>query len=184
MLGARFEQVLAAARLGEPWAWTELYRDLAPSVDRYLRARGLRDPDDVLAETMVSVVRGLPGFEGEEAAFRGWVYAIARNRATDALRWLARRPSQAMDHEALASISPAGDAEEDAMRSLATDRVVELLGALTEDQREVLLLRLVAGLTVEEIAQATGRSAGAVKMLQARGIAALRRRSSAGAVTL
>lgn len=184
MLGARFEQVLTAARGGDPSAWAELYRDLAPSVDRYLRARGLRDPDDVLGETMVSVVRGLHGFEGEEPAFRGWVFAIARNRATDALRWHARRPSHAMDHDALADLGPAGDAEEEAIRSLATERVRDVLSALTEDQREVLLLRLVAGLTVHEIARATDRSAGAVKMLQGRGLGALRRKISEGAVTL
>lgn len=183
-LGPQFDRVLDEARAGEPSAWRELYRDLAPSVDRYLRARGVPDAEDVLGDTMVSVVRGLPTFEGGESAFRGWTFAIARNHATDGVRRRLRRPGEPADADALALVGPVGNTEEEAMRSLATARVRELLESLTDDQREVLLLRLVAGLTIEEIALSLGRRPGAVKMLQARGISAIRRKISSGAVTL
>ena len=184
MLGESFGRVLASAREGDGTAWRELYRDLAPAIDRYLRARGIADAEDVLGETMVSIVRALPSFEGGETAFRGWTFAIARNHATDVLRRQRRRPSEPSDRDSLVRHGPVGDAEDEAMRELAVERVRELLDALTPDQREVLLLRLVAGLTIDEIAAALGRGSGAVKMLQARGIGALRRKISAGAVTL
>src|SRR6476661_8984057 len=58
-LGEAFDTVLAAARAGADWAWRELYRETAPSVDRYLRARGVRDADDVVGETFVNVVRSI-----------------------------------------------------------------------------------------------------------------------------
>ena len=183
-LGSEFDRVLDEARAGVPSAWRELYRDLAPSVDRYLRARWLSAAEDVLGDTMVSVVRSLPTFDGGENAFRGWAFAIARNHATDDLRRRLRRPSESANHDALALVGPIGNTEEEAMRSLATARVREVLAGLTDDQREVLLLRLVAGLTIDEIALSLGRRPGAVKMLQARGISAIRRKISTGAVTL
>jgi RNA polymerase sigma-70 factor (ECF subfamily) len=70
------------------------------------------------------------------------------------------------------------------MEGLATDRIGRLLDTLTADQRDVLLLRILGGLTVDQVAVAVGRKPGAVKMLQARGVAAIRREIERGAVTL
>src|SRR5439155_1320271 len=83
-------------RVGAGGAWRELYRETAPAVDRYLRARGVRDADDVVGDTFVNVVRSIDGFAGDETAFRAWVFAIARNRATDELRRVIRHPSAPM----------------------------------------------------------------------------------------
>src|SRR5204862_3031394 len=71
-LGEQFEQVLAAARAGGDWAWRELYFSVAPSVLGYLRGRGAPDPEDLLGEVFLHVVRGLGSFQGGENAFRGW----------------------------------------------------------------------------------------------------------------
>ena len=70
------------------------------------------------------------------------------------------------------------------MEGLASDRIGRLLDALTADQRDVLLLRIIGGLTIDQVAAAVGRKPGAVKMLQARGLAAIRREIQRGAVTL
>jgi RNA polymerase sigma factor (sigma-70 family) len=70
------------------------------------------------------------------------------------------------------------------MRDLATAHVEEVLAHLSVDQRDVLLLRILGGLTIGEIAQVVGKKEGAVKMLQARGLAAIRKHIAAGAVTL
>ena len=77
-----------------------------------------------------------------------------------------------------------GDVEDDALRSVATQRVATILRGLTSDQREVLVLRLLDGLTIEEISRVLGKRPGAVKALQARGLEAIRREIRARAVTL
>jgi RNA polymerase sigma factor (sigma-70 family) len=180
----RFDQVLAAARAGGEWAWRELYRETAAPVDRFLRARGVRDPDDVLGDTFLNVVRSIDRFEGDEIAFRAWVFTIARNTAIDRERWVARRPATPTPDDDLAASGPIGDAEAEAMEGLSVDRVRHVLDRLTPDQRDVLLLRVLGGLTIDEIATVLGRRSGAVKMLQARGLAAIRREIERGAVTL
>ena len=70
------------------------------------------------------------------------------------------------------------------MDGLALDHLRSVLDRLTLDQRDVLLLRLIGGLTVDQVAAVVGRKPGAVKMLQARGLAAIRREIQRGAVTL
>ena len=170
--------------MGAEWAWRELYRETAPAVDRYLRARRVPDADDVVGETFVNVVRAIDGFEGDATAFRAWVFAIARNRATDEVRRVMRHPSVPASLEELDDRGPRGDVETEAMDSLATDRIGRLLDTLTADQRDVLLLRILGGLTVDQVAAAMGRNPGAVKMLQARGVAAIRREIERGAVTI
>src|SRR3954447_16962687 len=82
----------AAARAGGDGGWRELYGAVAPQLTRYLRARGVPEPDDVVGETFVKVVRYIDGFDGDEAAFRTWVFTIGRNLVVDDLRKRSRRP--------------------------------------------------------------------------------------------
>jgi RNA polymerase sigma factor (sigma-70 family) len=173
-LGDRFPQILEAARAGGEWAWTLVYRDLAPVILGYLRAQGAREPEDLLGEVFLQVVRGLPAFEGDEAGFRSWVFIAAHHRVVDERRLRGRRPEDPVPQDAFDR--PSGqDVAGDALESVATDRVRRVLDRLSPDQREVLLLRLVGGLTIEEIAQAVDKRVGAVKALQRRGLAAVKR---------
>jgi RNA polymerase sigma-70 factor (ECF subfamily) len=183
-LREQFPRVLAAACAGGEWAWRELYEAVAPQLTRYLRARGVPEPDEVVGETFVKVVRYIEGFDGDETAFRTWVFTIGRNLVVDDLRKRSRRPVDVVPDEQLLKAGPRGDAEDDAMRDLATSHVEEVLAHLSVDQRDVLLLRILGGLTIGEIALVVGKKEGAVKMLQARGLAAIRKQISAGAVTL
>jgi RNA polymerase sigma-70 factor (ECF subfamily) len=180
----QFPRIIAAARAGGEWAWRELYAATAPALTRYLRARGVPDADDVVGETFIRVVRHIDGFDGDEAGFRTWVFTIGRNLVVDDVRKRARRPSVATSDDHLAVVGPTGDAEEDAMRDLGHTHVREVLARLSPDQHDVLLLRILGGLTIAEIAEVIGKREGAVKMLQARGIATLRKQISTGAVTL
>ena len=183
-IGEPFDQILAAARAGGGWAWRDLYREFAPRLAAYLAASGIDDVDDVVGDTFLAVVRNVGAFEGGEDAFRAWLFTIGRNRAVDVLRAKARRPLAAVTDDVLEEIGPTGDVEEDALAGLARSRVLAVVSSLTADQRDVLLLRILGGLTIEEVATAMDRRAGAVKMLQSRGLAALRREISTGAVTL
>jgi RNA polymerase sigma-70 factor (ECF subfamily) len=183
-LREQFPRVLAAACAGGEWAWRELYDAVAPQLTRYLRARGVPEPDDVVGETFVKVVRYVEGFEGDEAAFRTWVFTIGRNLVVDDLRKRSRRPVHVATDEQLLKGAPHGNAEDEAMRDLTTAHVEDVLAHLSVDQRDVLLLRILGGLTIGEISLVVGKNEGAVKMLQARGLAAIRKRISAGTVTL
>jgi RNA polymerase sigma-70 factor (ECF subfamily) len=173
--GLPFDDVLAAAQTGAAWAFEVLYRDLAPSVTGYLRLHGAAEPDDLASETFIGVFTGLGGFSGDEAALRGWVFTIAHRRLVDDWRRRSRRPQVADDPGDLAGFC-GGDVEDDALAGLGAESVHRLCGELPDDQRSVLLLRILADLTIEQVAQAMGRSVGATKALQRRGLRSLRTR--------
>jgi RNA polymerase sigma factor (sigma-70 family) len=172
--GVAFESVLLAAQSGAPWALERLYQALSPAVLGYLRVQGASDPEDLTNEVFLGVFRKVGDFRGGEEKFRSWVFTIAHSRLVDERRRAMRRPQLAGgDHPVPESAG--GDAEDDALERLSAQRVQALCEQLVPDQRDVLLLRLLAGLTVEAVAEALGKSAGAVKALQRRGLANLRK---------
>ena len=172
-LGPAFDDVLAAARTGAAWALQRLYEDLAGTVTGYLRLRGAADADDVASEAFLSIFRSLHTFEGDEAAFRSWVFTIVHHRLIDARRRADRRPRTEPVDEVGEIAS--GDVEREALDRLGGSWVQEVLSTLSAEQREVLLLRIVADLSVEEVADIVGKRPGAVRALQYRGIQSLRR---------
>jgi RNA polymerase sigma-70 factor (ECF subfamily) len=176
--GLAFDQVLAAAQAGAPWAFEQLYKDLAPSVTAYLRLHGAVEPDDLASETFIGVFTGLSGFSGDEDGLRGWVFTIAHRRLMDDWRRRSRRPQLADEPGDLAT-HVGGNVEDDVMLRVGAEDVERLCGTLPADQRSVLLLRILADLTVEQVAQAMDRSVASVKALQRRGLRALRERLEA-----
>lgn len=183
-IGQSFDRVICAARLGAEWAWVELYRCAAPAVSKYVHARGAADPENAIGDIFCKVVRRLATFSGDERAFRAWTLTIARYHLIDTARARQRHPVVPLDVDDFERSGPTGDVEDEAMTSLATDHVREVLSSLTSDQRDVLLLRIVGQLTIDEVAAAIGRRPGAVKMLQSRALASIRSRMSEGSVTL
>ena len=91
-LGDQFESILTAAQDGGEWAVATLYRWLHPALIRYLRGRAGHEAEDLASETWLAVARALPSFNGDEAAFRSWVFTIAHRRVIDHHRAVARRP--------------------------------------------------------------------------------------------
>jgi len=173
----RFEQVLAAARAGVEPAWRELYDELSPAVLGYLRARGAREPEDLTGEVFLQVVRDLGRFEGDWRGFRAWVMAIAHHRLLDEGRRRARRPVEPVpEPPEPPNPEPAADVAAEAEARLGLGRATELISELSADQRTVLLLRVVADLTIDEVARVIGKRPGAVKQLQRRGLRALEKR--------
>jgi RNA polymerase sigma factor (sigma-70 family) len=181
-IGTPFDDVLAAAQAGAAWAFEALYRDLAPAVTGYLRLHGAVEPDDLASETFLGVFTGLPGFSGNEGALRAWVFTIAHRRLVDDWRRRSRRPQVRDDPEVLGE-HLGGDVEADAMVRVGAADVQRMCGGLPADQRAVLLLRILADLTVQQVAQVLGRSEASVKALQRRGLRALRDRLEAAAET-
>ena len=173
--GLPFDDVLVAAQTGAAWAFEVLYRDLSPAVTGYLRLHGAVEPDDLASETFIGVFTGLAGFSGDEDALRAWVFTIAHRRLIDDWRRRSRRPQVADDPGDLTELL-GGDVEDDALVGVGTETVHRLCAELPDDQRSVLLMRILADLTVEQVAAAMGRSVGAVKALQRRGLRTLRTR--------
>lgn len=175
-------EVLVAAQANAPWAFERIYEFLAPRVTGYLRLRGAADPEGLANEVMLGVFQGLPSFEGDVEAFRSWVFTIAYRRVVDDRRRRSARPDTSELTEGHGA-APGGDVEHEALAQLEDERLRALIEELRPDQRDVLLLRLVADLSVEETAEAMGKRPGAVKMLQRRALAAIRRRLSVESVT-
>ncbi len=177
-VGPDFDVVLEAARNGAGWACTRIYESLAPAVAGYLRVNGADDPDDETSEVFLRVFSGCGCFSGNEAQFRAWVFTIAHSRLIDGRRTKNRTPEMAvLEEERLdGQGQTTAGAEEQAMSRLALDDVERLLGELTSEQRDVIALRLIAQMSVEEVATALEKPPGAVKALQRRALATLRRR--------
>ena len=173
MIGAAFGVVLARAQAGDEAAFARLFADVQPALLRYLRVI-TPEADDVAGDTWLHVVTGLRGFRGEEEAFRAWLFTIARHRAADAARSRARRPAvpvavpeaaQGLTAQGLTAGPPlAPDAADLALDGISARAVVALIATLPRDQAEVVMLRVVAGLEVADVARIVGKSPGAVRV--------------------
>lgn len=170
-----FASVLVAAQAGASWACTRLWSDHAPAVAAFVSARGSREPDDLTSEVFLVVFDRLAEFRGDAAAFRSFVFSIAYRRLVDELRMRGRRGESV---ELLAEEDPrrASSAEEEAAARLGDQRAIAMIASLPADQRDVMALRIVADLTVEQVAEVLGKRPGAVKALQRRALERLRKK--------
>jgi RNA polymerase sigma-70 factor (ECF subfamily) len=176
-----FPSVLSAAQEGSEWAWSALYAAYAPRLRGYIRARGAADPDGVLGDVFVQLAKHLGSFRGEETAFQSWIFMVARHRVIDEHRRRSRRDEVPLDGHDRHTVP---SAESAALDALGDDRVVELLAAVTPAQREVLALRIVGDLSLDETARVMGRRVGAIKQLQRRALLTLHQEIAKKAVTL
>ena len=162
---------LRLLRSGDNAAWEIFYDQLAPELRAYIARLGARDPDDVLGETLMQIVRDINTFPGSAPEVRAWSFRIAHNRVIDASRRRKSRPSEVAIDDSLDSLP--------AMVPLTeipdTETVSRLLQGLTPDQRSVVWLRYVADLTLDETAVVVGKAPEAVAALTYRALASLRR---------
>jgi len=158
--------LVAAARGGDAGAFQALYRTYARMVHGLLLARAPRDvAEDLVQDVFLQAYRQLPRLR-DDAAFGGWLAAIARNRVRDHFR--KSRETAELPAELTAPGSPATQAE--AAAALAAVR------ELPEAYRETLILRLVEGMTGPEIAARTGLAPASVRVNLHRGMKLLRQR--------
>jgi RNA polymerase sigma-70 factor (ECF subfamily) len=172
------ETALRAAQEGDEASLSALYRAFQPPLLRYLRWRAPGVAEDLAQETWLAVARGLPRFHGSLADFRAWLFTIARRRLIDEQRSASRRiptdpwPEHIEPSGALLGADPA----ETLLGALDAQQAVACLTAhLSPDQAEVVLLRVLGGLDTEQVAALTGRSLGAVRVLQHRALRKLAR---------
>lgn len=163
--------MLEAARGGEEWAAAVLFRAFQPSLLRYLRWQEPAVAEDISGETWLALAGHIGQFEGDEAALRGWVFSVARRRLADHRRRAARRRTHPVGPEDLLGTPGGPDPAEVAVDALSAQEAIDLLTAgLSRDQAEVLVLRVVAGMSVEEVARMLGKRPGTVRVLQHRAL--------------
>jgi DNA-directed RNA polymerase specialized sigma24 family protein/two-component sensor histidine kinase len=145
--GERFETVMTAASTGVEWAIALLYREFHPAVLRYLKARGARTPEAAAEQVWLDVARGLRDFSGDETAFRRWLFDLARRALEDV----------GHDEDPVPLAERTREPMSDALSKVA---------ALPSDHADVLLLRALGRLDVDDVASLTGQDAGAVRLLE------------------
>jgi RNA polymerase sigma-70 factor (ECF subfamily) len=139
----------------------EAFREYAAPVHNYLRAAGVADSENMLGDVFVDVMRSLDRFRGDRDALRSWIFTIAHHRVVDEHRRTSRRRRHLRSVPTEASVT-----HDDPM----DPALVAALDTLTPDQREVVVLRFVADLSLEAVAALTDRAPGAVKSLQHRAL--------------
>jgi RNA polymerase sigma-70 factor (ECF subfamily) len=177
--GDRLDAVVAEAVAGSRDALREVLEIIRPIVVRYCRARvgatersGL-SADDVAQEVCLAAITALPRYKDQGRPFLAFVYGIAAHKVADAHRAAARNRAEPTDVVPERLSMEAGP-EQMAIDSDSAARMNRLLAVLPEKQREILILRVVVGMSAEETAEAVGSTAGAVRVAQHRALARLK----------
>jgi RNA polymerase sigma-70 factor (ECF subfamily) len=174
------DDLVAAAMTGDREAVGRVLAIIRPLVVRYCRAR-LGAPDrssasagDVAQEVCLAVLTALPGYRVQGKPFLAFVYGIAAHKVIDAHRASSRNRSEPVA-DVPDAIEVADGPEQRALRVELSGEMGRLLDQLPEKQREILVLRVVVGLSAEETAEAVGSTPGAVRVAQHRALARLRK---------
>lgn len=167
------DEVLSAARDGDSAALRAVYERLAPAVFGYLTARGVPDPEAATSDIFLAVFTRLGDITGGTAGLRTVVFADAHQRVVDE-KWLGPRHPALADYRPDTDVRMSAAAARLALGEIDAAGVVALVNRLAPAQRDVLFLRVVAGLSIDEVVEITQRSRVAVKQLQRRGLVALR----------
>lgn len=176
MLGTAFTRTLRDAQAGDEPAFARLWSDANPLMVRYLRVIGVDDPYDAACEGWITVVRGLPGFTGDELAWRVWILACTRMRAEEstlrhgwgsvtALPGVVVPGGDALEAEELLEDDVAGDPAHRGVND-----TIAALRALPLGQGEILMLRLGGGLPVRSVSDVVGADVSTVQRSEVRAL--------------
>ena len=156
--------LLRRLQTGDELAWSELTQEYSPRLYAYLRHNlpSAADAEDALSETLLAAVRALPAFDGR-VSLSAFLYSLAYRKMADF--WRRRHDTAPLLESVAASSEPGAGAEAE---------LAELLDALPELSRQVLLLRYQVGLSVSEIAEVIDRSYKGTESLLSRARSQLR----------
>ncbi|MCS7207010.1 MAG: sigma-70 family RNA polymerase sigma factor [Dehalococcoidia bacterium] len=171
----RLDSLVAQAQKGDTQAFAQVYEELFDRVLRYmlLRVGEQAEAEDLTQEVFTRVWENLPRYQQRGMPFAAWVFRIARNLVTDRYRRSATAEHLPLD--AVFGLASTADPAEDALITLDAQRLHKALAQLTDLQRQVLLLRFGAGMSIQETAQVLQKSEGAIKALQHAGVENLRK---------
>ncbi|GAA4684231.1 sigma-70 family RNA polymerase sigma factor [Nocardioides nanhaiensis] len=167
----RLIALVELARGGDAEAFGQLYDHYHGSVYRFLyyRTRSQTLAEDLTSETFFRALRSMTNFRWQGKDFGAWLMTIARNLATDHFK--AGRTRLEMTTEDMAQHDDATEGTESTvMATLTHEMLIEALAELPTEQRDCLVMRFLQGMSIAETAAVLGRSDGAVKQLQLRGV--------------
>jgi RNA polymerase sigma-70 factor, ECF subfamily len=179
LVGDDLNVLVGAAVDGERDAVESVLSWIRPLVLRYCRARvgsqekTFASADDVAQEVCLAVLTALPSYRDQGRPFLAFVYGIAAHKVADAHRSAARNRTEPVP-EVPDSPEPTDGPEQQAMQVELAEQMNKLLDMLPDKQREILVLRVVVGLSAEETAEAVGSTPGAVRVAQHRALGRLR----------
>jgi RNA polymerase sigma-70 factor (ECF subfamily) len=161
------------ARTGDQAAFTQIYERYAPGIYRYIYCRvgEVELAEDLRSEVFLRLFEGLDRYEDRGWPLSAWLYRIAHDRTIDTVRRRRSRQIVPLEDWSATSDGP----ENDVAARLESEEIAQMIEKLTDEQRQVIKLRFMSELSIQEVAQRTGRSEGAVKALQYRGIQSLAR---------
>lgn len=174
------DELVARAITGDRAAVGAVLSIIRPLVVRYCRARlgrldrSVVSADDVAQEVCLAVLTALPGYRDQGRPFLAFVYGIAAHKVIDAHRAATRNRAEPVA-EVPDSVEASDGPEARALRVELSGEMGRLLDQLPEKQREILVLRVLVGLSAEETAVAVGSTPGAVRVAQHRALNRLRR---------
>jgi len=170
-VGSRLIALVELARGGDKEAFGQLYDHYQPSVYRFLyyRVGSMTLAEDLTAETFFRALRSMHSFRWQGKDFGAWLMTIARNLTADHFK--AGRTRLEQTTEDMQTLDTTSDGPEiEVLSSLTNESLLRALGELPTEQRECLIMRFLQGLSIAETAEILGRSSGAVKQLQLRGV--------------
>ena len=164
-------ELLDRARGGDGEAWSQIVRELGPRVQGYARGKGIVDAEDVVQDVFVAAAQGIGDFVGEWQAFRSWIFSIAYRQIVNRYRSPTRHhrelPRVLVDEY---HVSP----DQAVVITQMASEAVAALDVLSEIERDVVLLRVIAGLETAEVAKTVGRREGNVRVIQSRALSKVR----------
>jgi len=163
--------LLYAAKRGDGPSVAALFYDLHPRINRYLRAREPSVADDLEGDVWEAVARGLGDFVGSERDFSAWAFTIARRRIVDQRRRAARRRTDVTDpHTLRAFLAPDAPDLEAIERLSAQDAIDLITRTVSEEQADVILLRVLGGLDAATVGEILDRTENWVWVTQHRAL--------------
>ncbi|GAB40830.1 sigma-70 family RNA polymerase sigma factor [Gordonia sp. w5E2] len=179
LTGVELDEAVRAAASGDRVALTSVLESVQEPIVRYCRGRigvgerHLFSADDVAQEALMAVMTALPRYQDQGRPFMAFVYGIASHKVADAMRVAGRVKADPVE-QLPEVVQVTGGPEQSALDADASREMKALLALIPEKQREVLILRLVVGLSAEETAEAVGSTPGAVRVAQHRALAKLK----------
>ena len=169
---SKIEKLVVQAVNGNTDAFGDLYIIFVEKIYRYVfyQIKSKTAAEDITGEVFLKVWRAISSCRGKENAFSPWLYRIAHNQLVDEIRKRHRRPSLELDN-----VETISDSENSVERYSEKQELLQLIDRLPSNQRQVIILKFIEGMDNREIAEITGKSEGALRVMQMRALAALRK---------
>ena len=174
-LGHTFDDVLTAAKLGADWAWAVLYAEISGPVVGFFRCRGVSDPEQAAGDIFFELAREVDGFEGDEEELRTLVFRLAYRRLLAEKHYSHTSPRSALADRVLDRLQQDVAAMDTVPPEEIPEDIRAAFEALTPDQRDVLAMRVVSRLSLQQTADVIDRRVEDVVSLQRRALSRIRK---------